>query len=244
MMKNATEATRVFKRFFCLLVILMLNMGTSFPKTDPYPHPKTKEPLPERMSGMTGADRLAAEEAPNVWVVNWNKTLAAIEDTVARNYIAQYWEIAVQEYDVNGYRPSMKVAQAIVETGMGKSKLAKRNAHFGIKAGWNSDIATSVIVKKDDTPTDVFNTYATGEDSWRDHTLLIGLPRYKKAREAETLEQAVYVLGVSGYATSQYKHCKIVDGKKVYYGKPGATILAVIDRYNLRELDRIVGITE
>ena len=194
------------------------------------------------MEGFTGADVLATNKTLNAYEVEWLEVLEGVEDSIVRGYIKEYWRTAVEEYDVNGYRPSLKVAQALVECAAGRSSLAKNhNAHFGIKAYHKTCRQKGIVVKKDDGPRDKFNTYVTGVASWHDHTELIGKPRYKKVRDAETLEKACMELGVSGYATSKYRF-KNRAGQ--YVGKPGATILNTIKKYNLEKLDRMVGITE
>jgi flagellum-specific peptidoglycan hydrolase FlgJ len=190
---------------------------------------------------MTIEDRLSAEVAPEVLEKAWLDRIAAIEDEAARVYIERFWRIAADEYRKSGYRPSMKLAQGGVETGWNSSTLAKKNAHFGIKAGWKSTLTKTVAIHEDDSPRDVFHTYNTAEDSWRDHTLFILMPRYKKTIDAPTLERACYELGVSGYATSQYKWPKKSGG---YTGTPGCQILSIIKRYHLEELDRMVGIQD
>lgn len=249
-MKNSAKARRWAQFPATLFCILAMFVSTSLTTpTDPIPARMEVievSKMPEVHGFEWTADTkplLLAEVAPNVLEVQWMNVLESIKDTTIREYVRDYWQVAVYEYRVNGYRPSMKVAQAIIECGAGTSSLArKHNAHFGIKAGWNSDLSASVVVKKDDTPRDVFNTYDDPTDSWRDHTLLMQLGRYKRTIEAETLEQACYQLGVSGYATSQYKtQWRSKDGG-LKYGKPGSQILACIKRHNLQALDVLVGI--
>jgi hypothetical protein len=229
---------RLFSSKFTLTFIFLITTAlnaTNNPGTVP-------EGIPERMEGLSGADRLAVVKAPTVAEIAWLDTLAQMTDTITRNYIAQFWRIAVAEYENGGYRPSLKMAQAIIETNRGRSVLAERvNAHFGIKTGWNSEIAITTMIAHDDRVDDCFNGYRAAEDSWRDHSEFMKQDRYRKVVAATTLKEACYALGVSGYATSQYKWWK---RRGHYYGKPGATILATIRRYNLEMLDRMVGATD
>lgn len=56
------------------------------------------------------------------------------------NYIAQYKQIAIEEMHRTGIPASIKLAQALLESGSGRSSLAREaNNHFGIKCGgkWN-----------------------------------------------------------------------------------------------------------
>ena len=58
------------------------------------------------------------------------------------NYISQYKQIAVSEMQRTGIPASIKMAQALLESGAGRSTLAREaNNHFGIKCGgvWEGD---------------------------------------------------------------------------------------------------------
>lgn len=169
---------------------------------------------------------------------DWEQNLASIKDVEARNYLNRFWLTAVREFDVNGYRPSLKMAQAIIESGFGTSTLCrKRNAHFGIKGYWKSRIPNSSMRRKDDHPNEKFHGYKTSWDSWRDHTLFMQQSRYRNVIKARDIESACYQLGVSGYATSQYR-ATLPRGRK---GIPGSHVLEVVNQFNLELLDRIVG---
>lgn len=56
-----------------------------------------------------------------------------------KTFIKKYKSIAIQEMDRTGIPASIKLAQGILESGCGKSKLAiNANNHFGIKChNWN-----------------------------------------------------------------------------------------------------------
>lgn len=217
---------RIVKLLLPVLFVVLNSFITDPPKV---------ETLPDRMGGMP---TICGEIAPvvrtkkdSLMEVFEKQVIPGIKEENIRAYVTQYYKTALEEYNVTPYRPSMKLAQAIIESGAGTSFLsAKRHAHFGIKAGWNSDLVAAVIVREDVIPCDVFNTYAKDSDSWRDHSHFMQLGRYRKAVKAATLEQACYELGVSGYATCQYK-----SG-----GKPGRQVYNTIKKYRLDILDEIV----
>ena len=76
-------------------------------------------------------------------------TLLAQSQT-RRDYIQQYQDIAVSEMERTGIPASIKMAQAILESGDGRSLLARKaNNHFGIKCGgkWNGK---TYYIKDDD----------------------------------------------------------------------------------------------
>src|SRR5690606_5237871 len=84
------------------------------------------------------------------------------------SYIEQYKDIAIEEMNKYGIPASIKLAQAILESGNGNSYLARSaNNHFGIKCG---GVWTGKSVKKDDdNRNDCFRVYQKAEESFRDH---------------------------------------------------------------------------
>jgi flagellum-specific peptidoglycan hydrolase FlgJ len=78
-----------------------------------------------------------------------------------------------------GIPASIKLAQAILESGNGNSYLAREaNNHFGIKCGgvWNG----KSISRADDNPNDCFRVYADPEASFRDHSQFLLRKRYEQ----------------------------------------------------------------
>ena len=62
--------------------------------------------------------------------------LVSFKEDPSITYISQYKEIAVAEMHRTGVPASIKMAQAILESGSGRSTLARQsNNHFGIKCG-------------------------------------------------------------------------------------------------------------
>ena len=74
---------------------------------------------------------------------------------------------------------SITLAQAILESGNGESRLAlEGNNHFGIKChnNWEGD----TIIEDDDEAGECFRKYLNPSDSYRDHSLfLANRTRYK-----------------------------------------------------------------
>jgi len=105
--------------------------------------------------------------------------------------------------------PSLTIAQAILESGWGKSKLAqKANALFGIKAhsGWKGprvDIKTYEFV--DETRVDTtaaFRAYASWDESVADHDALLRGTRYKALQGERDYKKACHAVHAAGYATA------------------------------------------
>jgi flagellum-specific peptidoglycan hydrolase FlgJ len=67
---------------------------------------------------------------------------AASEKTISRSeYISAWKMVAIEQMNVHGIPASITLAQGILESGNGNSKLAKEgNNHFGIKChGWEGE---------------------------------------------------------------------------------------------------------
>jgi len=108
------------------------------------------------------------------------------------------------------------LAQAILETGNGKSKImTKAKAPFGIKAtkdwirkakyGTNTYSALTKECYNGATLTTIqgqFRAYESYEDAVRDYFDLISLKRYEASLSAKTVEECITIIKKSGYATS------------------------------------------
>ncbi len=130
--------------------------------------------------------------------------------------------------------PSVKAAQAALESGYGKSTIGPANNLFGIKATgqispyWDGSTYRAstgeYLNGKNVTITDGFRVYKTLSDSIRDHShLLMTLQRYQPVRSAITPEDQAYALQSAGYATDPTYASKLIS---------------IINKYNLKELDK------
>ena len=86
-----------------------------------------------------------------------------------REYINKYKDIAIKDMKAYKIPASITLAQGILESGSGNSKLARKaNNHFGIKChnGWRG----KRIFVADDIRHDCFRKYKSPEASYRDHS--------------------------------------------------------------------------
>lgn len=133
-----------------------------------------------------------------------------------------------------GLLPSVKMAQAALETGWGKSFVADANNLFGIKAtGYHTPYwkgkAVYSYTKEFENGQYVdkklaFRAYNSVTDSIRDHSnLLTSLSRYKPVLAATTYQEQAKALQSAGYATD-----------------PGyaAKLISIIEQNNFQELDK------
>ena len=93
-------------------------------------------------------------------------------------YIDQWKDVAIREMRLYDIPASITLAQGILESGDGQSRLAtKANNHFGIKchSGWTG----GKIYHDDDKKGECFRKYKNAEESFRDHsTFLTTRSRY------------------------------------------------------------------
>jgi len=104
--------------------------------------------------------------------------------------------------------PSLTLAQAILESGWGRSELAqKANAIFGIKAGsaWKGPRmekkTTEYIDGEQIEITAPFRAYGSWEESIADHAALLRGSRYKAVQGERDYKKACRAVHAAGYAT-------------------------------------------
>jgi len=111
-----------------------------------------------------------------------------------------------REYNI---RPSITIAQGILESGWGDSGLAQQaNNLFGIKwfPGCGHDVGyfdtQEFIQGQYVTMKEPFRVYASFNDSVRDHSELLSIPLYTPVRTAKSYQEAAWALYNCGYATA------------------------------------------
>jgi len=138
------------------------------------------------------------------FVVATSFTLNA-QNTSVQDYIDQYKDIAVNEMMRTGVPASITLAQGILESGSGNSKLAKySNNHFGIKC--KKEWAGETVYQDDDVRNECFRVYKTAEDSYRDHSdFLKNRPYYTTLFDLEPTDYKGWAKGLkkAGYATER-----------------------------------------
>lgn len=125
------------------------------------------------------------------------------QDYSRQQYIQQFAPLAVSEMKRTGIPASIKLAQAILESGDGNSRLAKRaNNHFGIKC---HDWRGPRIYHDDDHRGECFRKYRSADASFRDHSeFLKTRSRYAFLFDFDPTDYAAWAQGLksSGYATN------------------------------------------
>ena len=120
------------------------------------------------------------------------------------DYIEKYKDLAIAEMKLYGIPASIKMAQAILESGDGQSHLAKTaNNHFGIKC--HLDWTGAKVYHDDDEKGECFRKYKKVEESYRDHSLFLKeRVRYAKLFTLDPTDYKAWAKGLkeAGYATN------------------------------------------
>ena len=135
-------------------------------------------------------------------------------------YIAKYKKLAILEMKRTGIPASITMAQALLESNNGNSKLAKRaKNHFGIKC--HSSWEGKTYHKDDDKKDECFRKYSTVKESYLDHSEFLKKKRYAALFELKKTDYKGWARGLkkAGYATnSRYSSLliSIIQENKLY----------------------------
>jgi len=168
------------------------------------------------------------EEKPNV--INndqQEKTENSNLDFDVLRYIAKYKNIAKKEMKEYGIPASITLAQGVLESQSGKSRLAvEGNNHFGIKC--HNDWRGKTILHDDNKAQECFRKYTNPEESFKDHSrFLAERKRYAFLFRLPKTDYEAWARGLkkAGYATDPSYPDKLIY---------------IIDKYNLAKLDKEV----
>jgi hypothetical protein len=140
-------------------------------------------------------------------------------------YIERYSSMAIAEMNQFGIPASITLAQGILESGNGESRLATEgNNHFGIKchSNWNG----KTIIEDDDEQGECFRKYSKVTDSYRDHSLfLTEKGRYSFLFQYNKTDYKKWAKGLkkAGYATNPKYPSLLID---------------LIEKYDLNQYDK------
>ena len=139
-------------------------------------------------------------------------------------YISRFAKVAIGEMNKYNIPASVTLAQGILESNRGQSKLAKKtNNHFGIKCFSKKCPSGHCSNHTDDSHKDFFKIYETAWASYRDHSKLLQKPRYKSLYNSMNYADWATGLKRCGYATS-----------KTY----AADLIRLIESLNLTRYDK------
>jgi flagellar protein FlgJ len=162
------------------------------------------------------------------------RSLPTLGNTPQERFIASIAEAAVVSHDQTGVPASVTIAQAILESYWGSSRLAREaNNYFGIKAQTRSGSAGTVwfdvwevIGGRNVMQSQPFRAYDTVADSFVDHgRFFTENGRYARALAArDDPQQFAREVNRAGYATDPAYASKLIG---------------LMDRYNLYRFDAV-----
>lgn len=128
---------------------------------------------------------------------------AADAESYKLQYVERFAKIAVTEQKKYGIPASITLAQGILESRAGSSKLAKQaNNHFGIKCFSTKCKKGHCMNFQDDSHKDFFRKYPTAWESYRAHSEFLINNSYKKLlKYGNDYKMWAYGLKKLGYAT-------------------------------------------
>ena len=134
-------------------------------------------------------------------------------EAIVRIYIDKFKDIAISEMKDYGIPASITLAQGILESNAGRSKLAtEANNHFGIKC--HTDWQGATYIQDDETKNECFRKYDSPEESFRDHSLFLTTrDRYKMLFDLDINDYAAWANGLraAGYATNPQYPEKLIS---------------------------------
>lgn len=145
-----------------------------------------------------------------------------------QEYVDTYKYMAMRSMKEFGIPASITLAQGLLESGNGGSRLAvEGNNHFGIKCkgSWTG----ARVYHDDDEKGECFRKYRNAEHSYRDHSkFLTESPRYAALFKLEITDYKgwAYGLKAAGYATNP---------------KYPELLIGIIEKNRLNQLDRPTG---
>ena len=134
------------------------------------------------------------------------------DTTPQQRYVEKYAPVAVREMLRSGVPASITLAQGMLESGNGESKLATQGKnHFGIKChkGWTG----KSMKVDDDARGECFRVYDSVEESYRDHSdFLRYRDRYKFLFDLDRTDYKGWAYGLkkAGYATDPSYAAKLI----------------------------------
>ena len=135
------------------------------------------------------------------------------------DYVRRFVGVAKAEREKFGIPVSITLAQGLLESDAGESRLTQiANNHFGVKT-FNRKVPH--VVMKDDTPKDKFRKYNSAWESFRDHSQLLMNNHYKDLQYLSKTDYAGWAKGLqnAGYATDvQYaqKLIRLIENLQLY----------------------------
>lgn len=141
-------------------------------------------------------------------------------------YIQKFAQYAVEEMEKYKIPASITLAQGLLETGGGQSRLAQEGKnHFGIKC--KEDWTGKSMKHSDDAPNECFRVYDDPRQSYEDHSIFLATRKYYANLfnlDMKDYKAWAHGLKKAGYATNP---------------KYASILISKIEKYKLYEFDNV-----
>ncbi|MEL6655190.1 MAG: glucosaminidase domain-containing protein [Bacteroidota bacterium] len=137
-------------------------------------------------------------------------------------YVREYHDLAEQEMERHGIPVSITLAQGLLESNIGQSRLAlENNNHFGIKCFSKSCKKGHCTNFNDDHHKDFFRKFISVEESYEAHSKVLEKDRYRSLFRLKSNDYKGWARGLrkAGYATDpRYadKLIRIIEDLELY----------------------------
>ncbi len=180
-------------------------------------------PQPARIVGAT-EDKLGNTYSNMLYSADGPKRTEKVRRQLA--YVDAYADLAIAEQKNYGIPVSITLAQGLLESNAGDSRLAQLNQnHFGIKCFSKTCGKGHCRNFEDDHHKDFFRIYGSVSESYRAHSKLLQANRYKALRKLDPGDYKGWAKGLqeAGYATDPA------------YAKK---LISIIEQLQLQKLDQ------
>ena len=136
-----------------------------------------------------------------------------VNNRICTNYVWRFASVARSEMNKYGIPASMTLAQGLLESDAGGSRLSrKNNNHFGMKCFSRKCNKSHCSNFTDDSHKDFFRIYKNVWQSYRAHSKLLQKKRYASLKSyGKDYRKWAHGLRKAGYATDKRYAYKLID---------------------------------
>jgi len=178
-------------------------------KATPAPQPQSVSTPPENVantySNMSFKGEIATSDSD---------TRRAAKRKKQQAYVKRFKKVAQAEMEKFGIPASITLAQGLIESNCGESRLAtSNNNHFGIKCFSRKCRKGHCSNFTDDSHKDFFRKYKSAWESYRSHSYLLQADRYKPLKKLAKTDYKGWAKGLkkAGYATDKHYAEKLIQ---------------------------------
>lgn len=162
--------------------------------------------MTKKTASVKNSTKLPTNECAPVWVTQ-------LGNDAQQEFIKRFAPVAITEMEKYGVPASISLAQGLIESRAGTSRLAvQANNFFGIKCMSRRCHKGHCINATDDSHKDFFRKFESPWYSWREHSKLLSTGRYARLKKnGRDYHKWAYGLKSLGYATDPSYGKKLIQ---------------------------------